>query len=44
MSEVTIEIVAAQTVADELDELLWRVLWQPLGLQRDARQEFKIDG
>jgi hypothetical protein len=44
MSETTIETAASQTVADEFDELLWRVLWQPLGFPRNVRQEVKIDG
>jgi N-acetylglutamate synthase-like GNAT family acetyltransferase len=44
MSEITIESAASPMAADELDELLWRVLWQPFGLPRNVRQEFKIDG
>jgi N-acetylglutamate synthase-like GNAT family acetyltransferase len=27
----------------ELDELLWRVLWQPIGLPRDIRSNFSIN-
>ncbi len=44
MSEVTIEPVASPKDADELDELFWRILWQPLGLPRNVRQGFKVDG
>jgi N-acetylglutamate synthase-like GNAT family acetyltransferase len=44
MSEITIETAASPMAADELDGLLWRVLWQPFGLPRNVRQEFKIDG
>lgn len=28
----------------ELDELLWTVLWKPLGLARDVRRKFKARG
>ena len=27
----------------ELDQLLWGVLWKPLGLPRDIRQSFKLN-
>ncbi len=27
----------------ELDQLLWDVLWKPLGLPRDIRQSFKLN-
>lgn len=30
--------------AARLDELLWVVLWQPLGLPRDIRQAFSLEG
>lgn len=29
---------------EALDNLLWEVLWQPLGLPRDIRQSFHIEG
>lgn len=44
MSEVTIEPAASLKDEDELDELLWRILWQPLGLPRKVRKGFKVDG
>jgi N-acetylglutamate synthase-like GNAT family acetyltransferase len=44
MSDLTIESAASPEDTEELDELLWRVLWQPLGLPRNVRQEFKVDG
>jgi len=44
MSEVTIEPTTSPKDADEFDELLWRILWQPLGLPRNVRQGFKVDG
>ncbi|MDD3617955.1 MAG: GNAT family N-acetyltransferase [Desulfobulbaceae bacterium] len=39
-----IETVTATAALAEVDELLWRVLWQPLGLPPDARGRFGIDG
>ena len=44
MSEVTIAPVNSAKVVAELDELLWRILWQPLGLARDIRKDFRVDG
>lgn len=44
MSELTIEPVTSQKDTEALDELLWRILWQPLGLPRDVRQGFKVAG
>ncbi len=41
---VNIEIVKTKKDAAELDGLLWYVLWQPLGLPRDIRNNFSIDG
>lgn len=40
----TVEIVKTVDDAAEVDELLWRVLWQPLGLPRNTRNKFSIDG
>ena len=37
-------IVETPQEAEELDQLLWEVLWKPLGFPRDIRQMFKIDG
>lgn len=36
--------VASRKEADQLDELLWEVLWKPLGLPRDVRKSFKLEG
>lgn len=44
MAETTVEIVTSSTVAGELDELLWRNLWKPLGFPRDVRRRFAVDG
>jgi N-acetylglutamate synthase-like GNAT family acetyltransferase len=44
MSDIVIESATSPKDIDELDELLWRVLWQPLGFPRNVRQEFKVDG
>ena len=44
MSEIVIESATSPKDVEDLDELLWRVLWQPLGFPRNARQEFKVDG
>ena len=30
--------------SDAVNELLWKVLWQPLELPRNIRDEFKLDG
>jgi N-acetylglutamate synthase-like GNAT family acetyltransferase len=39
-----VEAVKTAGNAAETDELLWRILWQPLGLPRDIRSKFNIDG
>lgn len=44
LSTATLEIVKTAGDAAEVDDLLWRVLWQPLGFPRDIRNNFKIDG
>ena len=44
MSDVVIESATSPKDIDELDELLWRILWQPLGFPRDVHQEFKVEG
>jgi N-acetylglutamate synthase-like GNAT family acetyltransferase len=44
MNAPTIQITASSEDRKELDELLWRVLWKPLGLPRNARHEFKTGG
>lgn len=44
MNAPSIEVVATTTEATELDELLWSVLWQPLGLPRTFRHELGVGG
>ncbi|OPY67799.1 MAG: acetyltransferase [Syntrophorhabdaceae bacterium PtaU1.Bin034] len=43
-SMATIEIATTADAAARLDELLWVVLWQPLGLPRDVRRSFSLPG
>ncbi len=42
----SLEVHLVETEADYgvLDNLLWQVLWAPLGLSRDVRSRFKVDG
>ncbi len=40
----TVDIITTADAAARLDELLWIVLWQPLGLPRDIRNTFNMDG
>jgi N-acetylglutamate synthase-like GNAT family acetyltransferase len=44
MNQIITEIVATQNDADEMDNLLWQILWEPLGLPRDIRQKLSVDG
>jgi ribosomal protein S18 acetylase RimI-like enzyme len=44
MTELQINVVASVREKDALDQLLWEVLWQPLKLPRDAREDFTLDG
>jgi len=44
MSQITIQSASSPNDAAELDELLWRTLWQPLGLPRNVRDQFKLEG
>ncbi len=39
-----IKIAESQDEKDQLDELLWRVLWKTLNLPRDIRAEFGLPG
>lgn len=41
---ILVEEVLTQTDLDELDSLLWEVLWRPVGLPRDIRQSFHLEG
>jgi ribosomal protein S18 acetylase RimI-like enzyme len=40
----TIGTAVAPDAVALLDELLWTVLWKPLGLPRDARRSFALEG
>jgi len=40
----TVELASTADAAARLDELLWVVLWQPLGLPRDIRHTFRLEG
>ena len=44
MIDVVIEPVTTQAQAEELDRILWQGLWQPIGLPRDIRESFKLEG
>ena len=44
MHDHLIERVGSEPESRELDALLWEVLWEPLGLPRNARDRFKLDG
>ncbi len=44
MDEIRIKLAATQQESEELDRLLWDVLWQPLDLPRSVRDSFKLDG
>jgi N-acetylglutamate synthase-like GNAT family acetyltransferase len=39
-----IKVVESQDEREQLDELLWKVLWKPLGLPRDTRNKFALPG
>jgi N-acetylglutamate synthase-like GNAT family acetyltransferase len=38
-----IKQAVSEAEKEALDQLLWNVLWRPLGLPRDIRQIFKLD-
>ena len=42
--DMTIAPVCSKTESKELDQLLWEVLWKPLGLPRDIRASFRLNG
>lgn len=44
MTNTSIETVTTKADAAEMDELLWLVLWKPVGLPRDVRRTFSIEG
>lgn len=43
-ANTVIKLAESQDEKDNLDALLWRVLWKPLNLPRDARAKFRIPG
>lgn len=40
---MNIKYAVTEKEKNELDQLLWNVLWKPLGLPRDTRQSFKLN-
>ena len=41
---IDIKNVTKSAAAEKLDELFWAVLWQPLGLPRNVRHSFRLEG
>ncbi len=41
---MVVETVTTTSDTTELDELLWRTLWQSLGFHRNIRREFVVEG
>jgi N-acetylglutamate synthase-like GNAT family acetyltransferase len=39
-----IKFAESKNELDQLDELLWQVLWEPLNLRRNIRTEFSLPG
>lgn len=44
VSSTTTGTVECLEDSERLDELLWQVLWRPLGLPRNIRSSFRLDG
>ena len=44
MNNTEFRLVSSRSEVEALDELLWEVLWKPIGLPRDIRDSFKIEG
>ena len=44
MNTLSIQSASDPAYASCLDELLWRVLWQPIGLPRQVRRQFHVSG
>lgn len=44
MDHSAVECAASEADSCGLDALLWEVLWEPLGLPRDTREAFHLDG
>ena len=38
-----IKIAETPSEVEELEQLLWEVLWRPLGMERDAGRSFELD-
>lgn len=43
-AKVSVDVVKTSEDAEAIDELLWRVLWKPLGLPRNIRKDFAVEG
>jgi N-acetylglutamate synthase-like GNAT family acetyltransferase len=43
MKKPTIKIIDSEDESQELDSLLWEVLWKPIGLPRDFRESIEWD-
>jgi N-acetylglutamate synthase-like GNAT family acetyltransferase len=41
---VTVEHVTSESDSEELDCLLWEILWKPIGFPREIRKSFEIGG
>lgn len=44
MNNIEVDIVSSQDESEELDSILWDVLWKPLDLPRNIRESFKLEG
>ena len=44
MDELEISFSQSGARVEELERLLWNTLWKPLGLPRDIRESFKLEG
>ena len=44
MDSVTIRNIQGRRESEQLDCLLWEVLWEPLGLPRNVRESFRLHG
>jgi N-acetylglutamate synthase-like GNAT family acetyltransferase len=44
MAEVRFQEADTGAIQGELDSVLWEVLWRPLGLPRDIRATFRLEG
>lgn len=41
---MVIKKITDRSEADQLDQLLWEILWKPLDLPRNIRDSFKLEG